>query len=512
MKKTRISAWPARLPAICLFLALCTGTSGLCASETMTGQVTRIREPAIAGTWYPAAPDSLRKQVEAYLDGVPEGKNGRELAALIVPHAGYVYSGQVAAWSYKLLRKRKYSTVVVIGPSHHAAFRGVATYEGAGFRTPLGVVPLDSDLIALLQKRSERIRSIPEAHEKEHSIEIQLPFLQVVQPGFRLVPLVMGEQDFAACRELADVLADAIRGKPVLVVASSDLSHFHSYEEARALDQVVVRKVESFDPHGLGDSLARKECEACGGGPIIVAMLTAARLGANGGQVLRYANSGDVTGRKSGPEGVVGYMAAALWSGRPGKVAAPAAAKTGDKNAEPGLSAGEKALLHRIAKEAVEAGCRGVKPAKDYVIPPRLKEPRGAFVTIQKNGRLRGCIGYIVAVRPLAEAISEMAAAAAFNDPRFSPVTEDELKDLSYEISVLTPLRRVENVEEIRVGTHGIYIKRGGAAGLLLPQVATEYGWDRETFLEQTCLKAGLPRDAWKDGETEIHIFSAEIF
>ncbi|UCE84421.1 MAG: AmmeMemoRadiSam system protein A [Deltaproteobacteria bacterium] len=177
-----------------------------------------------------------------------------------------------------------------------------------------------------------------------------------------------------------------------------------------------------------------------------------------------------------------------------------------------GLTSEEKTILLEIAREVVEAGCRGEKMVEPKVTSPTLNELRGAFVTLHKDGKLRGCIGHIRGQKPLVKTVVEMAEAAAFQDPRFPPVTTEELEQLEYEISVLTPLHRISNVEEIQVGTHGIYMKRGSHAGLLLPQVATEWGWDRNTFLEHTCTKAGLPVDAWKDKKTEIYIFSADVF
>ena len=211
----------------------------------------KIREPVLAGTWYPAAADELRQMIEGFLRRVPPTDIPGRLTAIISPHAGYVYSGQVAAHAYKLLEKQQIPTVIVLAPSHHARFTGVSVYDRGGFRTPLGVVPLDQDLIAALEKRDQRIRFLPEAHAKEHAVEIQLPFLQVVMPGFKLVPLVMGEQDLETCRWLAAALADCIKDKPVLLVASSDLSHFHSSDEAKRLDQVVLDRVAAFDPEGL---------------------------------------------------------------------------------------------------------------------------------------------------------------------------------------------------------------------------------------------------------------------
>jgi AmmeMemoRadiSam system protein A len=236
-------------------------------------------------------------------------------------------------------------------------------------------------------------------------------------------------------------------------------------------------------------------------------MLIARRLGATNSQVLHYANSGDVTGDQSS---VVGYMAAALWDDlKESKKKNPQDHRVG---VDLGLTPEEKSELLKIAQAVVECNCRGEKPPKPEVESSTLNEPRGAFVTLHKDGKLRGCIGHIRAQKPLIETIVEMAEAAAFRDPRFPPVTLEELDQLKYEISVLTPLRRIKDVNDIQVGVHGIYMKRGVSSGLLLPQVATEWGWDRTTFLEHTCTKAGLPEDAWKDKKTEIYIFSADVF
>ncbi len=489
---------------------LCTdaNTPDAAAMEGNTMPLEQIRESVIAGSWYPGNASRLQQEIQAYLSqaSVPDLKG--QVIALISPHAGYRYSGQVAAYAYKILERQKFATVVVIAPSHRSYFRGVSVYDRGGYRTPLGVVPLDRELISALKEREGRIQYVPEAHAQEHSLEIQLPFLQVLLPDFKLVPLIMGNQDFVTCQWLAEAVGDCIeKNRSALVVASSDLSHFHPYQQAKKLDQVVLDQVGEFDPRGLSDSLAKGKCEACGGGPMVTAMLIARRLGANNSQALYYANSGDVTGDHSG---VVGYMAATFWA-NPNKGRGQ---KQGDQRVgvNLGLTSEEKVHLLKIARDVVETCCRGGKPPKTEVDSPTLNEPRGAFVTLHKNGKLRGCIGHIRAQKPLIETIVEMAEAAAFQDPRFPPVTSEELGQLKYEISVLTPLRRIKDVEEIQVGIHGIYMKRGDSSGLLLPQVATEWGWDRTTFLEHTCTKAGLPENAWKDKKTEIYIFSADVF
>ena len=493
--------------AVSFVLFTSANTPDAAAMEGNTMPLEQIRESVIAGSWYPGNASRLQQEVQAYLSQASVADFKGQLIALISPHAGYRYSGQVAAYAYKTLEMHKFDTVVVIAPSHRAYFKGVSVYDRGGYRTPLGVMPLDRELVAALKQRESRISYVAKAHSQEHSLEIQLPFIQVVMPDGKLVPLVMGDQSFNTCQWLAQALAHCIRDKSVVVVASSDLSHFHPYNEAKILDQVVVDRVNEFDPQGLSNDLAGGKCEACGGGPMVTAMLLARELGANKSRVLHYANSGDVTGDRSG---VVGYMAAALWA-NPKKARGQ---KQGDQRVgvDFGLTSEEKVQLLKIARDVVETYCRGGKPPKLEVDSPTLNEPRGAFVTLHKDGKLRGCIGHIRARKPLIETIVEMAEAAAFQDPRFPPVTSEELGQLEYEISVLTPLRRIKDVEEIQVGIHGIYMKRGVSSGLLLPQVAAEWGWDRTTFLEHTCTKAGLPEDAWKDKKTEIYIFSADVF
>jgi MEMO1 family protein len=484
---------------------------GSVAAAEAENQPEKVHESVIAGSWYPGSASELRQKVDELLRGVPDQDLPGKLTALISPHAGYPYSGQVAAYACKLLGKQKFDSVIVIGPSHRAAFRGVAVYDRGGFRTPMGTVPLDKELVAELKKQDNRIRYVDDAHTLEHSIEIQLPLLQTIMPGFRLVPLLMGEQDAATCEWLAEAIAKCVAGRSVLVVASSDLSHFHPYEKAKQLDQIVIDKVNAFDPEGLASSLARGECEACGGGPIITAMLVARRQGANKSRVLYYANSGDVTGDHKGARGgVVGYLAGAVWTA--GDASAEGGGEHKRVGVDLGLSPDEKAFLHRVVRETIEARCLGAQTPRFDATSSKLKEHLGAFVTLHKAGELRGCIGHITSDRPLAETVAEMSVAAAFQDPRFRPVSADELKDISIEISVLTPLRQISGADEVQVGLHGIYIRRNGSAGLLLPQVATEQGWDRATFLDQTCRKARLPKDAWKDGTTQIFVFSADVF
>ena len=466
-----------------------------------------IREPALAGSWYPGDPEILSRDVKRYLENAKKEKVEGEIVALVSPHAGYMYSGQVAAYAYKLVEGMVFDSVIVVGPSHRFPFKGVSLWDRGGFRTPLGVAPIDAELSKKLMGKRKEIRFIPEAHHQENSLELQIPFLQTVLKPFKLVPIAM-EPDWSweTCQYLASAISETARGKKVLLIASTDLSHYYSYNIAVELDRIVLNHIERFDPEGLNRDLRSNRCEACGGGPMISVMLAAKALGANQGKVLKYLNSGDVTGDRSR---VVGYAAGVFYKTAGGKEKMKEEKKVG---IDLGLNEEEKKTLHQIAKTVIENKARG-KTVPDFKVEsPVLKENRGAFVTIHKRGQLRGCIGYIEGRGPLHKTIEEMAEAAAFRDPRFTPVKEKELPELELEISVLTPLKKIKDADEVQVGKHGVYIKKGWYSGLLLPQVATEYGWDRQAFLEHTCQKAGLPSNAWKEKDTEIYIFSADIF
>lgn len=266
-----------------------------------------IREPAVSGTFYPDNPKILTKNIEAYLKNASFDAIEGEILGLISPHAGYMYSGQVAAYGYKAIMGLSYETVIVIAPSHRSRFEGVAVLEKGGYRTPLGVVPVDEEFTGEIVNLQTFIRPNVDAHRGEHSIEVQVPFLQVVLKDFTMVPLIMGSQDPALWEALADCLYVVMKKtkKRVLIVGSTDLSHYYPYSEAIELDTIVRQHLEAYDTQGLQDNLRKGTCEACGAGPIISTMLLSQKLGATRSKVLKYANSGDVSGDRSG---VVGYI------------------------------------------------------------------------------------------------------------------------------------------------------------------------------------------------------------
>jgi AmmeMemoRadiSam system protein B/AmmeMemoRadiSam system protein A len=466
----------------------------------------KVRPAFNAGGFYPADPAELGKMVDGFLARVPAEKTGGTVIGLVAPHAGYIYSGQVAAYSYALLKGRKIERVVVIAPCHVEAFPFSSVYDGDAYATPLGNVPVDKEFAKKLAGQSSLIKLSERGHVEvqgrgEHAVEVQLPFLQRVLGQFKLVPIVMGDQNYEIERALGVALAKLMEGTDTLIVASSDLSHYHPYNEAVTLDHKTLNALAEWDYFDMSRNFQRRVWEACGGGPVVAAMIAAERLGANRAQILKYANSGDVTGDKSR---VVGYGAAALIAEK---------TNPGAKVERFSLGRAEREELLKIARKSVETA---VKERHLYQASAggfaALEQDRGAFVTLKERGQLRGCIGYIAPTKPLCLTVRDVAAFAAVEDSRFSPVTAKELGELQYEISVLSPLRRVTDIKQIKVGQHGLLVKKGENEGVLLPQVPVEEHWDRTTFLEQTCVKAGLPPSAWRDADTDIFMFSALVF
>jgi AmmeMemoRadiSam system protein B/AmmeMemoRadiSam system protein A len=466
------------------------------ASTPLSG---RIRPSAIAGSWYPDDPDELAALVDEMLaaakpiDGEPMG--------LIVPHAGYAYSGPVAAVGFQQLERAPVDVAVIVAADHQYPLSDpISVWAEGGFETPLGVVPVDVEIAQALVEADPRITFDPAAHEGEHPIEIELPFLQRVRPDCRIVPVLMGDADEATVGALADALLEVLPGRRAAVVASSDLSHYPTYDDALVVDGATLGAIETFDPARVRETrealMARgfsnlATC-ACGEGPILVTMRVAQGLGADTVTVLRYANSGD------SPYGdrnqVVGYGAVMFWRYEP-----------------PDLTRERREELLALARGALEAYLKDGSIAAHETDDAALTRRSAAFVTLRQDDELRGCIGHTQADQPLYQVVQHMAVAAATEDPRFPPLTVDELTDVTVEISVLSPFRRVTDVSEIQVGTHGLTIFQENRQGLLLPQVPVEQGWDREEFLENLCLKAGLPPDCWT-GRPTLYAFTAVVF
>lgn len=288
-----------------------------------------LRPAAVAGAWYPSIPGALAQEIDRYVADAEVDPIPSHVRALVAPHAGLMYSGPVAAFAYKLVRDSTYAAVVLVGPSHFVGFEGASIWPSGAWRTPFGDVPVDADLAAAIARESRLVVDHPRAHGREHSLEMQLPFIAHLMPGVPIVPMVMGYQTRATAEAIGDAIAHAIAARrpvqsdertsaeaqdlrpgEVLIVASSDLSHFEDASVASRMDAVVLDRVNALDPDGLMDALEREPRHACGGGPLVAVLRAARQLGARHARVLDYGDSGDVSGDKSS---VVGYMAAAVW-------------------------------------------------------------------------------------------------------------------------------------------------------------------------------------------------------
>jgi AmmeMemoRadiSam system protein B/AmmeMemoRadiSam system protein A len=490
------------------------------------------RGPAVAGMFYPADPEGLRALVGKLLAQARPPQMRGEVVGLVVPHAGYSYSAAVAAYAYKTVQGRRGLEVVVIGPSHHLPLSGAGLSSAATWRTPLGEVEVDQELNQALQATAPQIfHPADEAHAPEHSIEVQLPFLQVALQDFKLVPVLI--QDFSPenCKRIGQVLGEVLRGRHCLLVASTDLAHYPPTELCR---QVDLKTLANIEKRALGaiyqweqEATARYAdrnvaCTMCGLGPVVAVLVAAEALGADQVVRLKYANSGEIepaTAQRS-----VGYGALALVATHPTQ---PKPSPTQDQSAAGGgkqmaaaappgsadnLTREQQKQLLALAREAISEWVKHRRRIKPAGTDPAWRERRAVFVTLRKRGQLRGCIGTLEPVAPLGEAVVEAAISAATQDPRFSPTQPEELPELDIHISVLSPLRRVDKPEEIVLGKHGIVVQQGGRRGVFLPEVAIEQGWDLETTLTVLCVeKAGLPGDAWKHG-AELYVFTTQSF
>jgi AmmeMemoRadiSam system protein B/AmmeMemoRadiSam system protein A len=440
--------------------------------------VTAIRHPAVAGTFYPAEPDVLERQLALFLSEAGNDAPSPALPkAIIAPHAGYVYSGAVAGRAYARLTAAcgKVSRVVLIGPSHYVAFRGLAVDTSEAWATPCGTVALDTEAIARLRGMS-LVGELDAAHQREHALEVHVPFLQHVLGEFRLVPIVAGD----APPEAVAAVLDALWGGPeTLIVLSTDLSHYLDYAACRRLDQSTAEAIERFD-------LAITPAQACGAVPMRGLLLTARQRGM-AIERLDLRNSGDTAGP---PDRVVGYGAWALYEG-----ASPDSEKAAVEALGP--------VLIDLARRSIVHGLDTGHPPHTGTavgLAPLLAEPGAAFVTLRRHDALRGCIGSAVATRPLFVDVTQHAFNAAFRDPRFPRLDWLELPGLSLSVSVLTPpspmrfADEADLLEQLRPGLDGLIIEDLGRRSLFLPSVWEELS-DRRQFLMALKLKAGLGPD-----------------
>ena len=470
-------------------------------------QKTPVVRPATqANRFYTGNPEELSQEVDSFLALHSSRTTYQNVAALIVPHAGYYFSGNVAASAYMTLNpKKSYKRIFLLGPSHHEWLNGASVNSKVDYyATPLGNVKVDRETAQQLIDADSVFSYKAAAHAQEHCLEVQLPFLQrrldEVPP---IVPIIISTNDYSKLKRMAEMLRPYFTDDNLFII-SSDFSHYPSYEDAYEVDTKTGKAIETGDVEQLiatiennADSGKRNlATSACGEFPIITLMLM---LNHNYEiKHLMYQNSGDIDNHDHSR--VVGYHAFAFL-------------RKQISETEFTLTDADKKQLKEIALQSIKDSLDS-KPIARPTLHSQLSilnSKCGAFVSLHKYGRLRGCIGHFGEDYPLHEIVAEMARAAAFEDPRFTPVTREELDDIAIEISVLTPMRRIQSIDEFELHRHGIYIRKGFRSGTFLPQVADEVNWTKEEFIGHCSQdKAGLGWDGWRDAE--LYVYEAIVF
>ncbi len=470
------------------------------------------RQAVVSGQFYPSNTDELKSMLKQLFSDALPNQGIKNVLAIISPHAGYVFSGEVAATSFNQIDWTKdYENIFILGPSHYVSLQGASIYSKGNYITPLGTVKVNTELAEKLIKQYSFFNFNKAAHLYEHSIEVQLPFLQsgscLMKKDYKIVPIVIGSQDPKTLKKIADALSPYFNSKNLFII-STDFSHYPSYDDAKIVDKLTVNAIKTNSPGTLLNTLksnAEKNIpnlvtSVCGSS----AVLTLLYMTENNPDILitpvQYKNSGDT---KYGDKNkVVGYNSIIF-----------SLNKKTMKNNEFNLTEKDKKDLLYIARFTIEQYINNNKiPKIDTTdFSKTLITNCGAFVTLHKNGALRGCIGRFDASEPLYKVIQEMAVSSSTQDYRFNRVTSKEVSELEIEISVLTPMKKIKSVDEIQLGRDGIYIKKGFASGTFLPQVADETNWTKEEFLGHCSRdKAGIGWDGWKDAD--IYTYEAIVF
>jgi hypothetical protein len=475
--------------------------------DTFSQNITTDRQPVAAGKFYPADKETLTKDLTLLFKTCNKSSQIRHVRAIISPHAGYIYSGRVAASAFSAIPKDAvYKNIFIIGSSHVMYFNGASVYNCGDYITPLGKVTVNKEIANKLMLANKVFDYPVDAHIKEHSIENQIPFIQFYfKNNPPIIPIIIGTDDQNTVKKIAEALRPWFVPENLFII-SSDFSHYPSYQDAIINDSLTAEsilsgKIKTF-LNRLDENASKQTTglvtSMCGWtSGLALLYLTEGNKNMEIKKV-DYSNSGDTPG--SGKSEVVGYNALVITE------------KANEESSTPEKSFSftkeEKKKLFIIVKNTIEAKLYDNKKYKvdETSIPESLKQPLGAFVTLKIDGSLRGCIGRFISSDPLYNVVHESALSSAFEDPRFSPLTKDEYKKTDIEITVLGPLKKIKNINEIILGKHGIYIKKGHNAGTMLPQVATENGWTLEEFLGYTSKdKAGIGWDGWKDAEIFIY-------
>jgi hypothetical protein len=477
--------------------------------ETFSQNITTDRQPVAAGKFYPADKEILTKNLSLLFENCKKSPDNWNVRAIISPHAGYQFSGETAASAFSAIPKNAvYKNIFIIGSSHVMYFDGASVYNCGDYITPLGKVRVNKEIANKLIQNN-KVFSFPiNAHIQEHSIENQLPFIQYYFKDIpTIVPVIIGTDDENTVKKIAEALRPWFIPENLFVI-SSDFSHYPAYKDAVETDNLTANSIISGSPKTFLNTLSKNTSKKIPG--LVTSMcgwtsgLTLLYL-AEGNKNLEiklidYSNSGDSP--NAGKDEVVGYNAIIMIDKNQNEVQAK-----GSENSFT-FTEKEKKQLFEIAKNSIQSKLNNDNKfvIDEKSIPENLKKPFGAFVTLKIDGVLRGCIGRFISSEPLYKVVQESAISSAFEDPRFSPLTKNEYKNTNIEITVLGPLKKINNINEIVLGKHGIYIKKDNRAGTMLPQVATENGWTVEEFLGFTSRdKAGLGWDGWKDAEIFIY-------
>ncbi len=465
------------------------------------------RQPAVAGQFYPSDSSELQRTLKKLFAKAPDSDANSEVRAIISPHAGYVFSGEVAAAAFnQLYPEKEYKTIFVIGSSHRNSFAGGSVYSIGNYITPLGTVKTDFETAQKLVAGNKVLAFDPNYHRAEHSIEVQIPFLQYYrEKDFKIVAILLGTQNKETCRQVAAALKPYFSPENLFVI-STDFSHYPAYADAVKTDKKMADAIATNDPAYFIQALdsctemkvVNLSTPCCSWPCVLTLMYLTEDKDYIVYKQLMYKNSGDSEYGEKGR--VVGYYALSVVQKKQDTML---------------LTDIEKKELLELARNAIQS-CLEEKdlPEMDVKsLPPALCVKAGAFVTLKKQGQLRGCIGHFDADKPLFKIVQHMAVAAATRDSRFSAVTAKEMNLIDIEISVLTPLQKIQNVNQIRLGTDGIYIKKGFRSGTFLPQVATDTGWNLGEFLGHCARdKAGIGWDGWKGEDAEIFVYQAIVF
>jgi len=477
--------------------------------ETFSQEITVDRQPIAAGRFYPADKETLINDISKLFKICKKLPEKQEVRAIISPHAGYVFSGEVAAAAYSAIpENKKYKNIFIIGSSHVMAFDGASVYNSGDYITPMGKIKVNREIANKLIKENKKFNFPTTAHLQEHSLEVQLPFIQYYFKETPLiVPIIIGTDNEGTVKKIAEILSPWFTSENLFVI-SSDFSHYPTYNDAVEIDNLTANSIISGDPAAFLNTLNKNSSRKVRG--LATSMcgwtsgLTLLYLAEGNHQLefklIDYCNSGDSP--YGGKNEVVGYNAIALINKYQDSKFEP------DKENDFSLSQEESSMLFTIARNSIRYKLLENRRVAidETTIPSKFKKPLGAFVTLKINGALRGCIGRFVTSDPLFKVVQESALSSAFDDPRFAPLTKEEFEKAEVEITVLGPLKKIDDISKIVLGKHGIYIKKDFRSGTMLPQVATENGWTVEEFLGYTSReKAGLGWDGWREAELFIY-------